>query len=273
MCVCKILKSHQVFIQFIILKIRETDYEHCRKPKKQKNDNRNCNEGVKVMKTIGILAGMGPRSTSPFLELVLNQCQQQYGAKNDIDFPHILIYSLPTPFYIDRKIDENALRKSIEDGIKRLQSCGVDFIAIPCNSAHKFFNSLVEAVKVPVLNIIDEALKNIEKSSTATIFATETTISSGLYQTGIRDCGCKYYFDPSWQQRVNEIIKMIKSNVDSEGIREKWDSLIDQVIDNGIDTVIIACTDLNVALNKSERVNIIDSSESLAAAVVKKYLE
>lgn len=225
------------------------------------------------MKTIGILAGMGPRSTSPFLELVLDQCQQQYGAKNDIDFPHILIYSLPTPFYIDREIDEDALRKSIEDGIKKLEACDVDFIAIPCNSAHKYFDSLVKEVKVPVLNIIDEALKNIEKNSTVTIFATETTISSGLYQTGIQDCGCKYYFDSSWQPKINEIIKMIKANIDIEGVREKWESLIDEVVNNGIDTVIIACTDLNVVLKKSERVNIIDSSESLAAAVVEKYLE
>ncbi len=225
------------------------------------------------MKTIGILAGMGPRSTSPFLELVLNQCQQQYGARNDIDFPHILIYSLPTPFYIDREIDESALRKSIEEGIKRFESCGVDFIAIPCNSAHKYFDSLVKAVNVPVLNIIEETLKNIKKNSTVTIFATETTTSSRLYQTGIRDCGCKYHFDPSWQQRVNEIIKMIKSNSNIENIREQWDSLIEQVIGSGIDTVIIACTDLNVVLSESERVKIVDSAESLAAAVVKKYLE
>ncbi|WP_432662982.1 amino acid racemase [Wukongibacter baidiensis] len=225
------------------------------------------------MKTIGILAGMGPRSTSPFLELVLNQCQQQYGAKNDIDFPHILIYSLPTPFYIDREIDDNALRKSIEDGVKRFESCGVDFIAIPCNSAHKYFDSLVKVANVPILNIIEETLKNIEGSSTVTIFATETTISSGLYQAGLDDSGCKYYFDSSWQKRVNEIIKMIKANSDIDNVREKWDSLIEQVVDSGIDTVIIACTDLNVVLSDKERVKIVDSSESLAAAVVKKYLE
>lgn len=225
------------------------------------------------MKTIGILAGMGPRSTSPFLELVINQCQEQYGAKNDIDFPHIIIYSLPTPFYIDKKTDEDALRKSIEDGMKRLEACGVDFIAVPCNSAHKFYNSLVKVVNVPVLNIIEETLINIEKNSTVTIFATETTISSGLYQSQISDYGCEYYFDQSWQQRINEIIKMIKSNAPIESIRVKWDSLIDKVIDNGIDTVLVACTDINFILSKKERVKIIDSSESLAASVVRKYLE
>lgn len=66
---------------------------------------------------------------------------------------------------------------------------------------------------------------------------------------------------------------MIKSNSNIENIREQWDSLIEQVIGSGIDTVIIACTDLNVVLSESERVKIVDSAESLAAAVVKKYLE
>lgn len=32
---------------------------------------------------------MSPRSTSPFLEMVLDQCQIQYNAKYDIDYPNI----------------------------------------------------------------------------------------------------------------------------------------------------------------------------------------
>ena len=60
---------------------------------------------------IGILAGMGPRSTAPFLDLVIDECQLQYGAKYDEEFPHMMVYSLPTPFYIDRPInhDTNSL--------------------------------------------------------------------------------------------------------------------------------------------------------------------
>jgi hypothetical protein len=37
--------------------------------------------------TIGILAGMGPRSTGPFVDRVVAECQLQYGARHDIDFP------------------------------------------------------------------------------------------------------------------------------------------------------------------------------------------
>jgi len=47
---------------------------------------------------IGILAGMGPRSTAPFTDLLITECQRQYGAHYDIDFLPMLIYSLPTPY-------------------------------------------------------------------------------------------------------------------------------------------------------------------------------
>lgn len=53
---------------------------------------------------IGILAGMGPRSTAPFIDLVIDECQRQYGAQNDIDFPSMMIYSLPAPCYVDAAV-------------------------------------------------------------------------------------------------------------------------------------------------------------------------
>ena len=62
---------------------------------------------------IGILAGMGPRSTAPFIDLVVNECQLQYGAKYDEEFPKMMIYSLPTPFFIDRPINHNLMKKTI----------------------------------------------------------------------------------------------------------------------------------------------------------------
>lgn len=46
---------------------------------------------------IGILAGMGPKSTSPFIDKVIDYCQKLYGASNDIDYPHMMIYSARRP--------------------------------------------------------------------------------------------------------------------------------------------------------------------------------
>lgn len=227
------------------------------------------------MKTIGVLAGMGPRSTSPFLELVLDQCQEQYGAKNDIDFPHILVYSLPTPFYLDRKINHEELKNSIIDGLKRLETCDVSFIAMPCNTAHKYYEDLACKVNIPLLNIIEETIHYIPKSKTITLFGTESTRKSDLYQNQFEKKGYKYIFKETWQTKINEIISMIKSGENSDKRDLIWNELLESVITEGIDTVVIACTDLNVTLESTknkDKINFVDSSQALAKAVVREYL-
>lgn len=60
--------------------------------------------------TIGLLAGMGVRSTAPFLELVIEECQRQYGASHQPDYPQMMVLSWPTPFWIDRPVDHDAMR-------------------------------------------------------------------------------------------------------------------------------------------------------------------
>ncbi|WP_440616848.1 hypothetical protein [Cysteiniphilum sp. 6C5] len=54
---------------------------------------------------IGVLAGMGPMSTAPFIDLLMKSWQKKFSAFNDIEFPHVVIYSLPTPFYIDKALN------------------------------------------------------------------------------------------------------------------------------------------------------------------------
>ena len=51
--------------------------------------------------TIGILAGMGARSTAPFLEAVVDESQLQLGARHEIDYPPMVIFSWPIPYYFD----------------------------------------------------------------------------------------------------------------------------------------------------------------------------
>ena len=69
---------------------------------------------------IGILAGM-VKSTGPFVDTVVAECQTIYGAKHDMDFPHMMIYSCPTPFYMDRPIDHEAMKKAIIEGAQKLE--------------------------------------------------------------------------------------------------------------------------------------------------------
>ncbi|MBK5348877.1 amino acid racemase [Bacillus sp. TH44] len=215
---------------------------------------------------IGILAGMGPKSTGPFVDTVVAECQTIYGAKHDIDFPHMMIYSCPTPFYMDRPIDHAAMKKAIIEGAQKLESTGVDFIAMPCNTAHLYFEELKRSITIPILNIVDETLKAIpENTKRVALLATEATIQAGIYQDGIAKRNIEYIHHEKWQTMINQIITCIKSG-EVEEARKLWSVLVLQLKDE-VDTAIIACSDLNVVVSE----DFVDSAQCLAKAVVRIY--
>jgi aspartate racemase len=223
-------------------------------------------------KTIGILAGMGPRSTSPFIDLVINECQKQYNAKYDEDFPHIIIYSLPTPFFIDKPIDDNKMKKTLIEGLKKLQSFGVDYIAMPCNTAHAYFDVLKKSIKIPLLNMVDETLKNIKSNKNKiTLFATPTTIESKVYQKEMNKLKLNFVFKDDWQKQINTIIKNVKSG-NTKKANLLWAKLLNLVEKEKVKTIIIACTELS-NLNKPKGFTFIDSSECLAKVTIREYLK
>ena len=217
---------------------------------------------------IGILAGMGPKSTGPFVDTVVAECQTIYGAKHDMDFPHMMIYSCPTPFYMDRPIDHEAMKKAIIEGAQKLESTGVEFIAMPCNTAHLYFEELQRSLSIPILNIVDETLKAIpETAKRVALLATEATVRAEIYQDGIAKRNIEYIHHETWQEMMNQIITCIKSG-EVEEARGLWNALVLQLKDT-VDTAIIACTDLNVVASE----DFVDSAQCLAVAVVSMYVE
>lgn len=209
---------------------------------------------------------MGPKSTGPFVDTVVAECQTIYGAKHDMDFPHMMIYSCPTPFYMDRPIDHAAMKKAIIEGAQKLESTGVDFIAMPCNTAHLYFEELQRSITIPILNIVDETLKAIpENTKRVALLATEATVQASIYQDGITKRDIEYIHNEQWQEMINQIITCIKGG-EIEEARKLWSLLVLQLKDE-VDTAIIACTDLNVVVSE----DFVDSAQCLAKAVVRIY--
>ncbi|WP_156735893.1 aspartate/glutamate racemase family protein [Bacillus velezensis] len=221
---------------------------------------------------IGILAGMGPKSTGPFVDKVVDECQKIYGAIHDMDFPHMMIYSCPTPFYMNKPLNHTDMENAIIKGAVKLEKTGVDFIAIPCNTAHLYFNQIKKSISVPLLNMIDETIKKIPKGSKkAALLATVPTVQSGIFQEALNREGYDFLHQDSWQIYVNQIIEKIKrGQIDEAGTL--YDELHHNLAEKA-DTVIIACTDLNMVTDqKRSRLTFVDSSACLAQAIVNKYV-
>ncbi len=220
---------------------------------------------------IGILAGMGPKSTGPFIDQVVGSFQRITGARDDIDFPPMMIYSLPTPFYLDRPIDHALMEKTICEGLQKLEACGASFIAMPCNTAHLYFGALQRSIRIPLLNIVEETLARIpKKGKQIALLATRPTVASEIYQTGLKNAGFVCRMEPAWQQSLDLVLKSIKETAKPD--TQSWNRLLQSLNDAKVDAAILACTDLNVLL-KDSPLPFIDSAACLAEAVVRRWQE
>jgi len=112
------------------------------------------------MKTVGIIGGLGPETTSEFyLEVVFGCYEQNKGAR-----PPILIWNIPLNYEIEQNFLKNATGEEkylpyLIAAAKKLEKGGADFIVMPCNSMHIFINEIRRAVKIPVLSIVEETAK------------------------------------------------------------------------------------------------------------------
>lgn len=221
---------------------------------------------------IGILAGMGPKSTAPFLDKVIQICQQEYEAKCDMDFPPIMIYSCPTPFYVDRPLDYQALGQAIVAGAQKLAGTGVEIIAVPCNVAHLYWDEITAAVQIPVLNMVDLTLKSLPAGcKQVAVLATEATLASGIYQQGLLAANRNFVAKPDWQQAVNSVLSLIKSGENPERAVTEWRQLLREV-EQAAEAAVIACTDLNLVADQvTVSLPLADSSVCLARALVASY--
>lgn len=223
--------------------------------------------------SIGVLAGMGPRSTAPFIDLLVTECQQQYGAQDDIDFPLMHIISLPTPFRPGQAVDDTAMITALTDGIKQLVAAGVGVISVPCNLAHCYFDEMQQAAAgVPLLHIADSALGKLPtEARQIMVLATEPTLQSGFYQQRLRDSGYLYSEPPALRGLTTQLIAEIKqhgfSSPDAVILWQQISALTSQA-----DAVLIACTDITplIARFPDDQLRV-DTAQSLAQATISYY--
>ena len=223
---------------------------------------------------IGILAGMGPMSTAPFIDMLMKEWQNEFKVIADIDFPHVLIYSLPTPFYVDRPLNHNLMKTTIVKGLSKLQAYGVDFIAMPCNTAHRYYEYLQKTLHIKILNIVEVTCSRIpEKVKNIAILATESTIECGIYQGHLKNNGKKLIYDKNLQEIVNNLINNIKGNANPQVIHVYMSKLITFIKQNKAEAIVVACTDISLVVKEyiPDQILVIDSSRCLAQSIIKEY--
>ena len=221
-------------------------------------------------KKIGILGGMGPEATAQLYIEIIQIFQRRYGAKYDSDFPEIMILNLPLPDVVEEKGSPAKIIELLQEGVKKLEQAGADFIAIPCNTAITFLPQMSEAVSIPFVNIVEETATFVKKRGLTQvgIVATQVTLRSGIYSRAIG----QILLEPSEEQKslITKIIMTILAGEKNDEAKNNLQNIIFDLRMRGAKAVILGCTELPLLFASEDT---IDTIKVLAEAVVREAID
>ena len=201
------------------------------------------------MARVGILGGVGPLASCYLYERIIK------NTKASIDQEHVNLIinshsEIPnrTDYLLDNTKDNPI--PYIEKDLKELEKLGVDFIVINCNTAHNFYDYLSKTISIPLLNIIEITVKNIDKNNKKIgIMATDGTNKGNLYQEELLRNNFHPITPPlEIQKMIMKTIEMVKEGIEIE--KEYFDIIAKHFIDNSCDKIILGCTELSVLREK-----------------------
>lgn len=217
---------------------------------------------------IGILGGIGPEATGKFYLSLINKLQKSKQIKSNLDFPQIIINSIPAPELIYEKISKKDLIPYIK-GIKELERYGSDFIIMVCNTIHLFLKRLEKETNIPIIDLREEVkqlLKEIGVRSTIVI-GTPGVINGGLYKyKNIRT----HELSKSDIDRIIEAIFKFNRGIN----KDKQAKIVKNIVSKHMkrtkaQLIIAGCTEISLMLQETE-LPVLDTMDVLLEAVLKR---
>ncbi|MDP3948678.1 MAG: amino acid racemase [bacterium] len=227
------------------------------------------------MKTIGILGGLGPETTSKIYHSIIDLFRKnKTGA-----YPSIIIYNLPFPFVIEKEAiiegrNSHKMLPYLIDGAKILEKAGASFGILPCNTLHKYIQEIRSAVKIPFLSILDETASQLKlmKVRTVGILATETSVRDKLYDDVLEKNGIHTLYPTKTEQdSLNKIILELINEEKNDLQGQKIGMICSSLRKRGAESILLACTDIQIATFKSD-IPIVDTTEILIQASMRKLM-
>lgn len=226
-----------------------------------------------MKKTIGILGGMGPAATVELFNRIVNKTKAKY------DKDHINIVIINDPEIPDRSLyisgnGESPLPR-LKKNIDKLQSVGVDFILMPCMTAHSLYDQLNDYADIDVINAINLVDRFISSTpntiNNVGLLATDGSVMSKVFEKYIS----KKIVKPE-KQYQNFLMSAI---YDRDGLKagnlskttvDRVFYVLDHLKEMGIDAVIAGCTELSLVLNETNAgIQVIDPLDLLAQEAIR----
>jgi aspartate racemase len=224
-------------------------------------------------RVLGVLGGMGPLASAQFMvRLTLLT-----PATRDQD--HI-----PTVLWSDPRVPDRTVGRLaggadplpwLLRGIEGLKRAGCGAIAIPCNTAHGWYDAMRDAAAMPILHIVDAAASELRRmdvpGGTIGVMGTQATLAMRLYQDRLGKLGwdCIVPTQAEMDRLVSPAIALVKASRVAEAY-PPLAGVVRSLAARGAAAVVLGCTEipLGIQAGASPGVPMVDTIDALARAAI-----
>ncbi len=232
-----------------------------------------------MKKFFTVLGGMGTLATESYVRL-LDQRTPIHRDQDYLDYVVVNHASIPdrTTWILDHS-KPNYNLDLIED-IKQQSLLKPAFFVLICNTAHYAFDQLQAATTIPILNMLEETVKEIKRvkpdAKKVGLLATRGTIEANLYDDYIKAAGYEEVKPTAEIVDMTEdlIYHDIKEQGHSDG--QKFHELVRKMVkEEGADVVILGCTELSYAqeMNPEAVFPVVDSQSTIVDRSLEKGMQ
>jgi aspartate racemase len=225
---------------------------------------------------LGILGGMGPMAGAAFASRLVALTP----ADRDQDHVPALLCNDPrVPDRSSARLGRGAdPLEAMLAGLRLLERAGATLIAIPCNTAHLWFEQMAASTRVPLLHIVEavcEDLAALGARGPIGLMGTPATLGLGLYQGPLEARGYQLLLpDEAGLAQCVAAIAAVKANRMPAAFAPAA-ACIRGLQARGARTVVLGCTELPLAVPHERRDSfdcvLTDSIDALARVALARY--
>ena len=225
-------------------------------------------------KALFIIGGMGPEASGYLYNTLINLAIKKFGAKNNDDFPEIILHSIPVPDFISDTRSKKQALQMLKIRIQEANALNISCISIACNTAHILLEQLQQVSKTPFISMIEEFVKSIKADRVVKIglLGTPLTLRFGLYQQALKKAGIEVVIPTGKQiQSSEKIIRNVIAGERSSFDQKKLKKIADVLSKRGATAIVLGCTELPLVFPTGYKLPVYNSVEILAEALLHKY--
>jgi aspartate racemase len=225
-------------------------------------------------RALAILGGMGPEASAYMYNRLIQLASEEFGAKNNNDFPEIILHSVPVPDFISTTKDKDEASAMLQYRVIQLNKLDISCISIACNTAHLLLPELQEVSKIPFVSMINAVVENVlkEKKKKIGLIATPITTKTKLYQKALEANRIETIIPT--QEQIDIQATVIRNVIAGRLLKSdslKLRGIADSLKRRGAEGIILGCTEMPLVFPQTYTVPVYNSVNILSRALLQIY--